>query len=151
MPRLAAPYLPRRPHETALYRLVKEHGEDFLRHARETYDGPLARYVEDEIRGYLRCGDFSGGSAHTLAHVDRADVVAPNILRIRGGLLYAASSKIPWATLLRRTFDTDIESFARCGGHVRVRAVITEHETAARILDAIAQRRARDPTSPRAA
>ena len=96
-------------------------------------------------------------SDHTLARVDLADVVAPNILsvehmeRIGGGLLHAASSKIPWATLPHRTFDTDITSCARCGGHVRVRAVVTDHETAARILDAIARRRARDPTSPRAA
>ena len=41
--RLAPAYAPRRPHETALYRLVKEHGEEFLRHARETHDGPLPR------------------------------------------------------------------------------------------------------------
>ena len=34
--------------------LVKEHGDEFLRHARETYEGPLPRYVEDELRGYLR-------------------------------------------------------------------------------------------------
>jgi hypothetical protein len=34
-------YLPREPHETVLYRLVKEHGTEFLRHARESYDGPL--------------------------------------------------------------------------------------------------------------
>jgi hypothetical protein len=57
--RLAPTYLPREPHGTVLYRLVKEHGAEFLRHARESYDGPLPRYVEDELRGYLRCGDFS--------------------------------------------------------------------------------------------
>jgi hypothetical protein len=37
--RLAPTYLPREPHATALYRLVKEHGAEFLRHARESYDG----------------------------------------------------------------------------------------------------------------
>ena len=40
-------------------------GDDFLRHARETYEGPLPRYVEDDLRGYLRCGDFSRGFVHT--------------------------------------------------------------------------------------
>jgi len=62
--RLAQNYLPREPHATVLYRLVKEHGAEFLRHARESYDGPLPRYVEDELRGYLRCGDFSRGFVH---------------------------------------------------------------------------------------
>jgi ribosomal protein S27E len=47
-----------------LYRLVKEHGAEFLRHARDSYDGPLPRYVEDELRGYVRCGDFSRGFVH---------------------------------------------------------------------------------------
>jgi len=61
---LAPAYQPRRPHETALYRLVKEHGDEFLGHARDAYDGPLPRYVEKELRGYLRCGDFSRGFVH---------------------------------------------------------------------------------------
>ena len=64
MARLAPTYLPRDPHGTVLYRLVKEHGAAFLRHARESYDRPLPRYVEDELRGYLRCGDFSKGFVH---------------------------------------------------------------------------------------
>ena len=32
-------YLPREPHATVLYRLVKEHGAEFLRHARESAIG----------------------------------------------------------------------------------------------------------------
>lgn len=46
----------------------------------------------------------------------------PNVLsarhlsRIGGGLLFAASSNVPWATLLARTFDIDVKSCARCGG-----------------------------------
>jgi hypothetical protein len=47
---LAPTYLPREPHAPALYRLVKEHGAEFLRHARDSYDEPLPRYVEDELR-----------------------------------------------------------------------------------------------------
>ena len=46
-----------------LYALVKEHLGAFLEHARETYAGPLPKYVVDEFRGYLACGDFSRGFA----------------------------------------------------------------------------------------
>ena len=64
MSRLAAPYVPRRPQETVLYALVKEHLEDFLQHARESYAGPLPAYVVDEFRAYIACGDFSRGFVH---------------------------------------------------------------------------------------
>ncbi|WP_437566089.1 transposase zinc-binding domain-containing protein [Sorangium sp. So ce542] len=33
-----------------------------LAHARETYERPLPRYVEQALRGYLRCGVFAHGS-----------------------------------------------------------------------------------------
>ena len=58
---LAPAYAPRRPTETALYGLVREHLESFLRWARESYDKPLPRYVEHELRAYLRCGVFAHG------------------------------------------------------------------------------------------
>ena len=34
--------------------------EPFLAYARANYDGGLPRYVEQEFRAYIRCGDFSG-------------------------------------------------------------------------------------------
>jgi len=86
-----------------------------------------------------------------------ADAPAPNVLslnhmtRIKGGLLYAATPNVPWATLLRRTFEVDTTACARCGGPVRVRAVITDPKTAERILDALAKPNARAPPSPFAA
>ncbi len=58
---LAAPYLPHRPTETVLYKLVRQNLESFLAYAREHYDGGLPRYVEQEFRRYLACGDFSRG------------------------------------------------------------------------------------------
>jgi len=61
---LASPYVPRRPQETVLFGLVQEHLEDFFRHAREAYDGPLPKYVKEESRKYLECGDFSRGFVH---------------------------------------------------------------------------------------
>jgi hypothetical protein len=82
--RLAPTYLPREPHATVLYRLVKEHGAEFLRHARESYDGPLPRYVEDELRGYLRCGDFSRGFVHLRCPRCQHDLLVPFSCKNRG-------------------------------------------------------------------
>jgi hypothetical protein len=65
---LAPAYIPRRPTETVLHQLVRTHLESFLAYARENYDGGLPRYVEQEFREYLRCGDFSLG--FTRAHCD---------------------------------------------------------------------------------
>jgi hypothetical protein len=44
-----------------LYELVTEHLEAFLRYARDEYSAPLPKYVEDEFRSLLSCGDFSRG------------------------------------------------------------------------------------------
>jgi len=54
--RLAAPYVPRRPQETVLYALVKEHLEDFLQHARESYAGrgDAARHAAHRPRARRR-------------------------------------------------------------------------------------------------
>jgi hypothetical protein len=82
--RLAPTYLPREPHATLLYRLVKEHGAEFRRHARESYDGPLPRYVEDELRGYLRCGDFSRGFVHLQCPRCQHDLLVPFSCKNRG-------------------------------------------------------------------
>jgi hypothetical protein len=58
---LAPAYLPRRPTETVLYGLVCQHLESFLAYAREHYRGGLPRYVEQELRAFLKCGLFSEG------------------------------------------------------------------------------------------
>jgi hypothetical protein len=74
-------------------------------------------------------------SATTLARrIDGADVPMPNVLsarhlaRIGGGLLYAATSNVPWATLLARAFEVDVQACARCAGRLEVRAVVTDHD-----------------------
>jgi hypothetical protein len=85
--------------------------------------------------------------------------LAPNVLsvqhwdRLLGGVLYAASPRVEWAALLRRSFDVDVTVCAKCGGRVRVLAVITEPDSARRILahlgmamEAPPVARARDPT-----
>jgi hypothetical protein len=92
--------------------------------------------------------------AHNLAaQTDAVDVVAPNILslshwaRLHNGELYAAQPRVNWSVLLRRTFDVDVKTCPSCGGRLHVRAVVTEHETAAKILQSLARTRA----PPRAA
>jgi hypothetical protein len=57
----APAYRPRRPEDTALYRIVFDHLETFIAHAREHYERPLPRYVENEFRDYLKCGVFAFG------------------------------------------------------------------------------------------
>lgn len=64
MATLAPAYAPRRPTETALYGIVRDNLETFLRWARETYAKPLPRYVEQELRAYLRCDVFAHGFVH---------------------------------------------------------------------------------------
>jgi hypothetical protein len=65
---LAPAYVPRRPTETALYGIVRQHLESFLAYARDNYEGGLPPYVEAELRAYLKCGVFSEG--FTRAHCD---------------------------------------------------------------------------------
>ena len=68
MASLAPAYVPRRPTETVLHQLVRANLESFLAYARANYDGGLPRYVEQEFRAYIRCGDFSEGFSR--AHCD---------------------------------------------------------------------------------
>ncbi len=49
----------------------------------------------------------------------------------------------PWAELLRRTFAVDVETCPRCGGHMRLMALITEPQSVARLL-----RHRGEPTEP---
>ena len=68
MAALAPAYAPRRPTETALYGLVRENLETFLAYTREHYERGLPRYVENELRAFLKCGVFSEGFVR--AHCD---------------------------------------------------------------------------------
>jgi hypothetical protein len=86
-------------------------------------------------------------------------LLAPNVLaiahwnRIMGGMLYAASPYLPWAQLLRRSFDVDIEQCPKCGGRIRLIQSVTEPTVARAILERLGfpteapiAARARDPT-----
>ena len=85
--------------------------------------------------------------------------LAPNVLsvhhwdRLLGGALYAATPRVDWARLLRRSLDVDVLQCPTCQGRLRVLAVITEREPVRRILahlglpsDAPPLAHARDPT-----
>ena len=85
--------------------------------------------------------------------------VAPNVISVRhwrrllDGVLLARSPRLDWPTLLRRTFDVDALSCARCGGRLRPLDVVAEPEEARRILKLAGLpseppplARARDPT-----
>jgi hypothetical protein len=89
------------------------------------------------------------------------DVIAltPNVLsvkqwnRLLGGALYAATPRVDWSALLQRSFQVDVMQCAKCGGRLRVLAVITEREPVRRILahlgllpEAPPLAHARDPT-----
>jgi hypothetical protein len=77
-----------------------------------------------------------------------AQRIAPNILsvahwdRIEQGALYAATSRLDWISLLRRTFDVDLRVCARCGGPLSIRSVISAPEDVDRILTALRRPRA---------
>jgi hypothetical protein len=58
--------------------------------------------------------------------------------RARGGGCYR-----PWAELLRRTFDIDVETCPSCGGRMRLLALVTEPASVARLLRHMAE-----PTEP---
>src|SRR5436190_22453875 len=56
-----AEYVPRRPHDTVLYGIVREHLATFLEHAERTYATPPPSYVALAFEGYLACGDLARG------------------------------------------------------------------------------------------
>lgn len=86
-------------------------------------------------------------------------MLAPNVLsvkhwdRLLGGVLYAVSPRVDWASLLRRSFSVDVLECPKCHGRLRVMAVITEREPVTRILAHVGMptgppplARARDPS-----
>lgn len=73
--------------------------------------------------------------------------------RLLEGALYAATPRLDWSSLLRRSFDVDVLACPKCRGRLRVVAVITEREPLQRILAHLGLltepppvARARDPT-----
>lgn len=115
----------------------------------KVHDAPAERPPPRDRRGPVVPVGVAVSATMLARTLDGADVPAPNVLsakhlgRIGGGLLFAATSNVPWPTLLARTFDIDVKVCARCGARLDVRAVVVDHDVARRILDAI-------PTTARA-
>jgi hypothetical protein len=85
--------------------------------------------------------------------------LTPNVVSVRhwdrllGGLLYAATPRIDWARLLRRTFDVDVMRCPACAGRLRILDEVTEPTMVRLVLDRLGltseapvAARARDPT-----
>ena len=81
---LARPYRPRRPQDTLLHRVVRDHLETFFEYARETYDAPIPKYVREELRAYLRCGIFQHGFLRARCEKCKHDLVVAFSCKARG-------------------------------------------------------------------
>ena len=64
--RASPKYRPRRPEDSVLHRILREHLNSFLSEARDNHARGLPKYVEQEFRAYLECGIPAYGFA--LAH-----------------------------------------------------------------------------------
>jgi hypothetical protein len=54
----------------------------------------------------------------------------------------APLSRLDWATLLKRTFSCDVRVCPRCGGGMKIRAVVTDPASIAKLLTALRRPRA---------
>lgn len=91
--------------------------------------------------------------------VARTEPLAPNVLsvhhweRLKSGALLATSPRVDWATLMRRTFDTDVLACPKCSGKLRILGVVDDEALASAVLAELGiaptkrPARARDPTS----
>ena len=55
----SADYVPRRPHDTVLYGIVRDHLATFLASTERAYAAPLPRHVVETFEQYLACGDLA--------------------------------------------------------------------------------------------
>ena len=73
--------------------------------------------------------------------------------RLVGGALYAATPRLDWASLLRRSFQVDVLECPACRGRLRVLGEVTEPGRVKLVLESLRMpadaprvARARDPT-----
>lgn len=63
----------------------------------------------------------------------------PPLADDRGSRLRATGAQIPWAELLKRTYDVDALACSKCGDRLRFIAVISDREVAREILTAMGE------------
>ena len=87
------------------------------------------------------------------ASLDPTVITLKHWQRLLEGELYASSSRVEWAVLLRRTFGVDALRCPACDQRMRVLSTVTEPATVTKILSHLGMRteplpraRARDPT-----
>ena len=78
-----AGYTPRFPEQTLLHRIVGEQLESFLSRARETGQ-PAPRFIEQELRAYLRCGVLAHGFLRLHCDACKLDRLVPFSCKRRG-------------------------------------------------------------------
>ena len=88
-----------------------------------------------------------------MASNDPTMITVAHWRRILDGELYAASSRVEWAVLLRRTHGVDALRCPKCTGTMRAMATLVEPATVKKILAHLGlptepppRARARDPT-----
>jgi hypothetical protein len=77
-------YARREPEKTALHLVVREHLETFLATVREERGKELPRYVEEELRRYLRCGILAHGFLRVVCRTCRKEFLVANSCKCRG-------------------------------------------------------------------
>ena len=77
-------YARREPENTVLHRVVREHLETFLATVREERGKALPRYVEEELRRYLRCGILAHGFLRVVCPKCRQEIVVAYSCKCRG-------------------------------------------------------------------
>jgi hypothetical protein len=88
-PSSAAPYASgsyarREPENTVLHRIVREHLATFLATVREERGKSLPRYVEEELRRYVRCGILAHGFLRVVCAKCRQEIVVAFSCKCRG-------------------------------------------------------------------
>jgi len=83
----AAEYVPRRPQDTVLHRLVRAHHATFVAHTEATYAAPLPRYVTDAFERYLAVVRAAAAPAapHAYARREPENSAARALLPVRAG------------------------------------------------------------------
>jgi len=78
MGRPSSAYAPKAPAQGVLYQVVRDHFETFRTEAAHVHDrDALPRFVEEEFRGFLRCGFLAGGFARCRCARCRLDRLVP--------------------------------------------------------------------------
>jgi Transposase zinc-binding domain len=76
--RPSATYEPRRAADSVLYQVVRDHYETFVAQTAAFRDGEgLPTFIDEEFRGFLRCGWLAGGFARFRCEGCRLDRLVP--------------------------------------------------------------------------